>query len=74
MAKGITDLGALHENERIRMMADQVRSGCRVGFFVEDEEKADRYLRKLRVLVPLEVLYRGTAEGALLITIGPKAT
>lgn len=48
------DLADLPEDDRIELIAQAVREGQVVGFFVDakPKRKAERYLRKLRAKVP----------------------
>lgn len=47
--KAYADVANLPEDDRIKVIAEQVTSvpGSIVGFIVEDHKKAERYLRKL---------------------------
>lgn len=46
--KGYADLASLPEHERIAVIVDYVTStGSVAGFFVDDDTKADRYIRKI---------------------------
>jgi uncharacterized membrane protein len=46
------DLFRLTEDERIKMIADHVKMGKAIAFVVENDAKADRYLEKLRKVIP----------------------
>lgn len=52
MADSIIDLHALDEDQRIDLMAGEVRKGLRISFIVETNAKADRYMRKIRSKAP----------------------
>ena len=72
MATGFTDLADLPEDERIRLIAEAAKTKV-VGFFVDDDAKADRYIRKLGDRVRLierkaDVLVKGT----VFVKVGPK--
>lgn len=45
--KTFADLADLPEDERIRIIGETAEQGQRVGFFVDDDAKADRYIEKL---------------------------
>jgi hypothetical protein len=55
------DLHSISENRRIDLIAHQIKDHkSTVGFIVEDDPKADRYISKLKALVPnMEIVYRG---------------
>jgi hypothetical protein len=70
--KGFADLADLPEDDRIAIIADAARTQI-VGFFVDDEDKADRYIRKLGDRVRVierrpDVLVKGT----VFVKVGPK--
>lgn len=46
------DLADLPENDRITAIGNMAMTGKVVAFIVEDDEKADRYLTKLRAKFP----------------------
>lgn len=50
--KAFLDLHSLPEDTRIKMIGEQAMTGARVLFFVDDDECADRYLRKIRSTFP----------------------
>ena len=57
--KTFADLADLPEDDRIRVIGETAESGDRVGFFVDDDAKADRYIRKLTKWYPrVEVVER----------------
>lgn len=59
MMKGYADLFHLHEDARIEIIGKRAATGERVGFVVEDNVKADRYVKKLSRLFPdVEVVKR----------------
>lgn len=47
MVRGYADITSLPEDERIRLIGQRAELGERVGFFVDDDAKADRYVNKL---------------------------
>jgi hypothetical protein len=53
MANFIGDLHRLTEDQRIMLIGTRAMTGQVVGFIVEDNEKADRYMRKLIDRFPL---------------------
>lgn len=46
------DIADLQEDERITVIGNMAMTGKVVAFIVEDDEKADRYLHKLREKFP----------------------
>jgi hypothetical protein len=70
--KGFADLADLPEDERIRLIAEAAQSQT-VGFFVDDDAKADRYIRKLgsRVRV-IERHANVLVKGTVFVKVGPK--
>jgi hypothetical protein len=70
--KAFADLADLPEDERIAVIAATAQTQV-VGFFVDDDVKADRYIRKLGDRVRLierkpDVLVKGT----VFVKVGPK--
>lgn len=64
-----SDLFGITEDERIALIAETAKSNI-VGFIVEDDDKADRYIHKLRVLVPnIKILFRGPLHGAIVVKV-----
>lgn len=71
------DLADLPEDDRITAIGTAATAGDLVGFFVDDDEKADRYLRKLTERFPLvRVVSRGGPndflKGTVFVRVGPK--
>jgi hypothetical protein len=56
--KGYADLFHLHEDARIEIIGQKAEQGERVGFFVDDDAKADRYIKKLTERFRVEVAER----------------
>jgi hypothetical protein len=56
--KAFADLADLPEDERIRIIGQTAEQGQRVGFFVDDDAKADRYIQKLTSQFRVEVVDR----------------
>lgn len=71
--KAYADLADLPEDERIKIIADTAASGSIVGFFVDDEQKADRYIKKL-AKYPVRIIDRkpGLVANTIMIRVGPK--
>ena len=71
--KAYADLADLPEDERINVIARAAADGHIVGFIVDDEPKADRYIRKLAAH-PVRVIDRapGPVKGTVLVRVGPK--
>lgn len=70
--KAYADLADLPEDERIAIIAETAQTQI-VGFFVDDDAKADRYIRKLgdRVRV-LERKPNVLVNGTVFVRVGPK--
>jgi hypothetical protein len=68
-----SDLADMPEDDRIRLMAGVVEAGKVIGFVVEDDEKADRYIKKLRAYA-VRIIDRkpGPIKGSILVRVGPK--
>lgn len=69
------DLADGPEHERIAIIGAQAEAGNVVGFFVDDDAKADRYIKKILNQFPsLEVMGRwfGPA-GSVLVKVRKKA-
>lgn len=67
------DAFSLAEDERCRVIGEQAASGKVVAFIVEDNEKADRYMRKVRALFPAVVeLHRfaGPVADTIAVKVG----
>lgn len=68
------DLFALPEEQRIAVIGKQVVEGGKaVAFIVEDNEKADRYIRKLLLDYNVKVLARGVGpvKNTVFVKVGP---
>jgi hypothetical protein len=68
------DAADLPEDVRIDLIGKHASSGKRVAFVVEDDEKADRYMRKLKEKFPnLKEIERGNGpvEGVIYVKVGP---
>jgi len=52
------DIANLQEDQRIALIGEQAMKGQRVGFVVEDDEKADRYVAKLMARFSVEEVRR----------------
>lgn len=71
--KAYADLADLPEDKRITVIAGVAAAGQIVGFVVEDEPKADRYIEKLAAY-PVRVIDRGPGpvKSTVLVRVGPK--
>jgi hypothetical protein len=72
--KGFADLGELPEDERIALIGETARE-CVIGFIVETNAKADRYVRKLLERFPAVRLVGrgpGPVANSILVRIGPR--
>jgi hypothetical protein len=69
------DLGDFGEDERIAMIAAQVREGKVVSFITDDDVKADRYMAKLQRVIGVTLLDRGTealgVKHTVWVKVGP---
>lgn len=67
------DLADLPEDERVAIIGQQAAHGKRVAFIVEDEEKADRYIRKLLLDFEVRVEERGPGpvKNTVYVKVGP---
>lgn len=70
--KGFADLADLPEDDRIAIIAKTAQTQI-IGFFVDDDAKADRYIRKLgdRVRV-IERRSDVLVKGTVFVKVGPK--
>lgn len=71
--KAFADLADLPEDDRIDIIAQAARDGAIVGFVVEDDQKADRYVQKLRERGRTRIIGRGPGpvENTVLVRVGP---
>lgn len=73
--KGYADLTDLSEDDRIRIIAETAMEGKVVGFMVDDDIKADRYIEKLKAF-PVRLIDRNrlgqTAGSVVYVRVGPK--
>ncbi len=71
--KGYADLADLPEDERIEIIARTAAAGEIVGFVVDDDPKAERYIRKLRRF-DVRVIDKkaGPVRGTVMVRVGPK--
>ena len=71
--KAFASLARLTENARIVVIAKTAAAGAIVGFVVEDDAKADRYLQKLAAF-PVRVVDRGPGpvKDTVMVSVGPK--
>lgn len=72
----VIDLGADSEDTRIGTLSRAVGAGHTIGFIVDTDEIADRYLHKLSALSAVLVLdrfhlRRPLAAAAVFVCIGP---
>lgn len=71
--KAYADLADLPEDERIAIIRETAASGQIVGFFVDDDAKADRYIRKLGTAVRVIERTRDVlVNGTVFVKVGPK--
>lgn len=73
--KAYADLADLPENERIAIIGQTAASGQVVGFFVDDDAKADRYLKKLLAGYSVRLIDRkkdAVVKGTVMVRVGPK--
>lgn len=67
------DLFDLRERERIDLIGRTATDGHVVGFIVEDDAKADRYLAQLHERFKIRVVERGVGpvENTVFVKVGP---
>lgn len=67
------DLADLPEEERITVMGQEAEAGKTIAFIVENNEKADRYIRKLLMDFNVRVIGRGPGpiKGLVYVKVGP---
>lgn len=74
MAKAFADLADLPEDERIAIIGQTAEAGQIVGFFVDDDLKADRYIKKLLAGYRVRVVERAAnvlVKGTVFVKVGP---
>ena len=71
--KAFADLADLPENDRIAIIAKAAEEHI-VGFVVDDEPKADRYIDKLKAYPLVRFIDRGKGpvKGTVLVRVGPR--
>jgi hypothetical protein len=67
------DLADLPEDERVAIIGKQAEAGKRVAFVVEDDAKAERYIRKLLLDFKVKIVGRGSGpvKGTVYVKVGP---
>jgi hypothetical protein len=70
--KAFADLADLPEDERIAIIVRTASAGNVVGVVVDDDQAADRYIRKLNARVRVIDRQAGPVKGTVLIRVGPK--
>lgn len=69
------DLANMPEDARIQVIGQTAALGQKVGFFVDDNTKADRYIEKLTTRFDVVVLERKAdvlVKGTVFVRVGPK--
>lgn len=71
--KAFADLADLPEDDRIKAIAATAAHGHVVGFVVEDDAKADRYITKLK-RYNVRVIDRmpGPVKDTIMVRVGPQ--
>jgi len=71
--KGFADLADLPEDERIGIIGEAAMGGSLIGVVVDDDAKADRYIRKLTERFKVRIVDRSTGpvKGSVLVRVGP---
>jgi hypothetical protein len=77
MATVYQDLGDHGDDQRVRLIAERVQAGNKVGFLVDNDEKADCYVAKLQQACACVVLFRGRLSSAdltdvVFVKVGPR--
>lgn len=70
--RAFADLADLPEDERITIIREVAASGNIVAVIVDDDAKADRYVRKLGATVRIIDRSPGPVKNTILVRIGPK--
>lgn len=68
------DLGDLSEDERIAVIGRVASEQMKItGFIVEDNDKADRYIRKLTERFKVRIICRGAGpiKDTVFVKVGP---
>lgn len=71
--KAYADLADLPEDQRIKLIAETAAAGSVVGFIVDDEQKADRYIEKLKAY-PVRIVDRKPFPigKTVMVRVGPQ--
>ncbi len=71
--KAFADLADLPEDERIAIIGQVASGGALVGFVVDDDDKADRYIKKLSERFKVRIVDRGVGpvKNTVLVRVGP---
>jgi hypothetical protein len=60
----------MNEREQITAIGNSARGGALVGFFVDDDAKADRYIARLRAEFPtITIVDRRPMLGVVLVRV-----
>ena len=73
MSAKYADLGSLEEDKRIEIIGATAALGKTVAFIVENDAKADRYIKKLATRYPsVAVLqrFKGPVKGTVAVKVG----
>jgi hypothetical protein len=73
--KAFADLADLPEDDRIALIGAAAETGQIVGFFVDDDAKADRYIRKLLAAHRVRLIDRAidvVVKGTVFVRVGPQ--
>lgn len=75
MIRAFSDLADLPEDERIDIIAAAALDNI-VGFIVDDETKADRYIEMLKKYPNITIFDKkpGPIKGTILVRVGPTST
>ena len=72
--KVFADIAHLPEDERIDTIGRCVMLGKTTAFIVDNNKKADRYIKKLQAKFPSVVIQaRGKLKGAIVVRVGPQS-
>lgn len=74
MVTPYVDLFELPEDYRIETIGTAAQDGVLVAFVVEDDEKADRYIRLLHERFKIRVVERGVGpvKDTVFVKVGPR--
>lgn len=71
-ALGYADIADLPEDDRLTIIGTAAAGGRLIGFVVDDDAKADRYIAKLTQRFKVRIIQRAAGpHGMILVQVGP---